>query len=120
MAQLNLIELAVDTGAELLFEQYRRELSAIELPPFIATAYEISVGRAHHRFGRFAQAQERLKGAAHLASTHGLNAMLFKAEEALAELEKAAPPVRESRPVPLDLEEVATAIRELRAEAGVG
>ena len=120
LAQLNLIELATDTGAELLFTQYRRELESVELPPYFATAYQVSVGRGLHRFGYFDQARARLQTAMAMAQEHGLNAVLFKAEEAMAELEKAAPPIRQSSPIPLDLEEVATAIRELRREAGVG
>ncbi len=120
LAQLNLIELATETGAEILFEQYRRQLEDVDLPPYFATAYQVSIGRGYHRFGNFDLARGRLQLAAAMAQEHGLNAVLFKAEEAMAELEKASPPPRLSSPIPLDLEEVASAIRELREEAGVG
>lgn len=120
MAQLNLLELATATGAELLFQQYRRGLERADLPPYIATAFEISLGQGLHRFGRTEDARMHLRRGVVLAEEHRLNAVLHRAEQALLELEKAAPPLRQSSPVPLDLEEVASAIRDLRVHAGVG
>lgn len=120
MAQLNLMELATDTGAELQFEQYRRGLEDHDLPPFLATAYELTAGRGLCRFGQYELGVMRIERGRMMALEHRLNAVVFRAEALLAEAKKTAPPPRLSSPVPLDLEEVATAISELRQEAGVG
>lgn len=114
LAQLNLIELAADTNAEVVFEQYRRDLEGVQLPPFLGAALQVAIARGFHRFGRSEQARERLRRAQTVALEHSLNLVYFKAEELFVEIEKAAPPPRESSPVPLDLEEVASAIRGLR------
>jgi hypothetical protein len=60
-----------------------------------------------------------LERALSLAGEHGINQFLFDAEEALLKLETPVPPPRVSSVVPLDVEEVANAIKQLRNTVGV-
>jgi tetratricopeptide (TPR) repeat protein len=112
-ATINLLEMSSRTGAGILFEGYRRQLMNEQLPPYLTTAYELNVGLGYRRLGEFDKARPYLQRAIALASEHGLNQYLFEAEEALQELQKQSPPHRVQREVPLDLEEVATAIKEM-------
>lgn len=118
-AQLNLLEIAAQTGAEVHFESIRRQLSDISLPPYLATAYQLNVGNGYVRFGDLRRAESHLVRAIGLARDHGHNQYAFEAEEALRDLQKAAPLRSVLSAVPLDLEEVANAIRELRTATGV-
>ena len=114
-ADLNLLEISSLTGAEMHFEQYRRSLVTQKLPPFLATAFELNVGLGYLRFSNESKARLHLERALALATDHGINQFLFDAEEALLQLDATAPPQRVQKDVPLNLEEVANAIRELRA-----
>lgn len=118
-AALNLLEISSLTGAETLFEQYRRDLVQHRLPPYMATAFALNVGLGYHRFGNIDQARVHLERAIALAEEHGINEYLFEAEEALSKLNAPASSRTSPRELPLDLEEVASAIRELREAAGV-
>src|SRR5205814_873421 len=44
LATLNLMDIASHTGAEVLFEQYRRQLIAEKLPPYLATGFQLVLG----------------------------------------------------------------------------
>lgn len=112
-ATINLLEISSRTGSGIVFEGYRRQLLNEELPPYLTTAYELNVGLGYRRLGEFEKARPYLQRAIALASEHGLNQYLFEAEDALRELQKQSPPHRVQRDVPLDLEEVATAIKEM-------
>jgi tetratricopeptide (TPR) repeat protein len=118
-ATLNLLEIAAQTGAEMLFEQHRRQLADQHLPPFLATGFEVNVGKGYQHFGNFAKARLHLEHAMAMAGEHGLNQFLFEAEEALFELETPKPPRRVAGELSLDVDEVASAIRELRESVGV-
>jgi hypothetical protein len=104
---------------QMLFELYRRQLSDVQLPPFLAMAFELNVGLGYRRFGEFEKARAFLERAMALASRHGLNQYLFEAEEALLQLDAPVPPARVSAEPSLDLQEVASAIRDLRESVGV-
>jgi tetratricopeptide (TPR) repeat protein len=117
-ATINLMELSYQTGGEMLFELYRRQLSGVEMPPLLATSYQLFVGLGYRRFGDLSKARSFLERALTLAEQHALNQQLFDAEEALLQLDAPQPPLRTSRDVSLDLEEVACAIRELRESVG--
>ena len=117
-ATLNLIEIAAETGAEMLFEQHRRQLADQHLPPFLAVGFDLNVGTGYQRFGNFAKARLHLERAMALAGEHGLNQFLFEAEEALFQLDTAKPPRRVAGGISLDVDEVASAIRELRESVG--
>jgi tetratricopeptide (TPR) repeat protein len=116
---LNLMEVASLTGAQTVFEDYRRQLRAQPLPPRMAIAYAISVGVGYHRFGNVDQARAHLQRALAMAQEHGINQYLFEAEEALLQLDVPAAARSVSATVPIDLQEVAGAIREMKEAAGV-
>jgi tetratricopeptide (TPR) repeat protein len=117
-ATLNLMEIAAQTGAEMLFELYRRELVGQAMPPYMVTAFELTVGGGYQRFGNFEKAQSHLQRAVALAGEHGFNQFLFEAEESLLQLETPPPARKGPAELSLDLQEVADAINELRNSVG--
>ena len=117
-ADLNLMDIAARTHAETLFELYRSRLVGEQLPPFLATAFEFHLGTGYQQFGNTARARVHLERAVAQAERHGLSQFLFDAEAALSTLETTTP-LPQVKGVSLDVEEVATAIRELREAAGV-
>ena len=118
-ATLNLLEIAALTGMQPLFELYRRQLSGQPLPPYMATAFELNLGTGYQRFGDLTTARLHLERAAIMAGEHGFNQFVFDAEEALNQVDTATPPRRTPTSIPLDVQEVANAIKELRETAGV-
>lgn len=114
---LNLLEIASQTGAETLFELYRRQLAHEPLPPRVATSYQLNVGLAYRRFGKYDRARTHLDRALALAGEHGYTKYLLQAEEALHHLKKAAPPPRHPATISLDTEEVAAALHHMREVA---
>jgi tetratricopeptide (TPR) repeat protein len=117
-ADLNLLELAAQTGAETVFEQYRQLLRGRHLPPYLETGFELSLGLGYRSFGQLERAERHLRRAVELAEQHSINQLLFEAEEALRQVETQKP-LREVEPtVSLDVAEVAQAIRQLRETAG--
>lgn len=118
-ATLNLLEIAAQTGAEMHFEQYRRQLVDQQLPPFLAAGFELTLGTGYQHFGNLAKARVHLERAMAMASEHGLNQFLFEAEEALFQLDSPRPVRRVAEEVSLDVNEVASAIKELRESAGI-
>ena len=117
-AQLNLLEVASQTRSEVHFEAIRRQMSGVELPPYLSTGFHLNVGTGYARFGELGKARQHLERAIAMAQEHGHNQFLFEAEEALLGLETTSPPPRVQREVSLDIEEVASAIRELRETIG--
>lgn len=118
-AALNLLEVSSLTGSEPLFEYYRRHLAQQPLPPYMATAFALNVGLGHERFGNGERARVALRKAMALAEEHGINEYLFQAEEALLGLDARTLATRPPVQIPLDLTEVADAIRDLKHAAGV-
>ena len=120
-ATLNLLDIAAHTGSEMLFDVYRRQLGTYELPPIMATGFELTLGNGYQRFGELSKARHHLEQAIALAGEHGFNQYLFDAEEALLQLEAPTTSLspHESPPLSLDTQEVAEAIRQWRATAGV-
>lgn len=115
---LNLLEIAAQTGAETLFELYRRQLAEQELPPRMATAYQLNTGLAYRRFGNHGRAHDHLQRAFAMAGEHGFIKYLLQAEEALNHLHKAVPPPRHPATLSLDTEEVAAALHSMREVVG--
>jgi tetratricopeptide (TPR) repeat protein len=118
-ATLNLLEIAALTGMQPMFELYRRQLVGLELPPYMATAFEMNLGTGYQRFGDVGSARLHLERAAIMAGEHGFNQFVFDAEEALEQLDAVTPPRRTRTSIPLDVQEVAQAIKGLRETAGV-
>jgi hypothetical protein len=104
-----------------VFEQYRRELAAVMMPPLLQGYYLLYTGRGYHIFDRPALARTTLERAIAHANAHRLNQILIEAEQLLLD-------VRTGRELPMaaattslseDTRAVADAIRELRTLAGV-
>jgi tetratricopeptide (TPR) repeat protein len=118
-ATLNLLEVAGMTGMETMFEQYRRQLADVSLPPQLAAAYPLMIGQGYHRLGDANKARPYLEKAVTLATDLGFSQYLFEAEQSLSELERPVPTNNKVEPVVLDLEEVVDAIRGLREAAAI-
>lgn len=118
-ATLNLLEIASLTGGETIFELYRRELAASELPPYMQTAFEMNLGTGYRQFGDLARARRHLKQAITMAEEHGFNQYLYAAEKALSDLDAPSATPKGTAAITLDTEEIAKAIQGLREMAGV-
>ncbi len=118
-AALNLLDLAAETGSQVLFEQYSRQLAAAKLPPQLEAAYELTLGTGLKRFGQIEIARRHLVHAVELSRVHSLNQYLHEAEKALSGLNAPAPLHRSPTAMPTGVEEVALAIRELRELSGI-
>jgi tetratricopeptide (TPR) repeat protein len=117
-ATLNLLDIAAQTGAETLFELYRRQLATEQLPPQMVAWYQLNTGIAYRRFGQFDRARTYLERALAIAEERGYHRYVFEAEDALQHLEMERPPRRMPEPLSLDTREVASAIQRLREVAG--
>jgi tetratricopeptide (TPR) repeat protein len=120
-ASINLLEGASLDGAELVFEQYRRQLEAEALPADLETTLALFVGRGYARFGRTEAARGALRRAATLASGYGFHQLAFEAEAAIEELGQ---PRRVPPPADFEVAEAVrpavAAMRELRELVGAG
>ncbi|MGH7717332.1 MAG: hypothetical protein ACREON_00615, partial [Gemmatimonadaceae bacterium] len=73
LALVNLLELAAESGSETLFEQYRRELTAVELPPSLSGYFHLYVGKGCLRFERYPSAKAAFERAVAVAQEHSVN-----------------------------------------------
>jgi tetratricopeptide (TPR) repeat protein len=80
VASLNLLYLATLDGSELEFEQRRRALMKVPLPPRLGVDFQIYSGDGYRRFHRESQAQAAFARAVVLAERHSLNELLIEAE----------------------------------------
>ena len=119
VATINLLEIAAFDRAEPVFEQYRRELSDVALPPFLEASYHLYVGEGLRLFGRIDAARESITRALDIASRHRLNQLSFRAEDALRAIETVMVPHR-AITVPSTVADVAEAIGRMRAAALAG
>jgi tetratricopeptide (TPR) repeat protein len=88
-AMINLLDLAADEHREPVFEQYRRELEDVSLPPTLATYYYYFVANGHRVFDRPLLAKAAIGCAIELATENKLGQWLVKSERLLEELQKA-------------------------------
>jgi tetratricopeptide (TPR) repeat protein len=123
-AACNLMYLANESGQELLFQQYRKVLSNIDLSPEILAFYQIVEGEGLARFGDVHEARIVLERAVKTAERFQLNAYVHRAETVLAKLGRA--PVVSTQhttdvEAPAAISHVVTAVRRLRemSEASV-
>lgn len=121
VAVINLLEIASLDRREPVFEQYRRELLAANLPATLEAHYHYYVGQGYRTFGRNEQAKQALERAIDAASKHQINEVVIKAEQSLSEIaagsnhsEKTSSAEPSQR-----VTEVADAIHEMRTLAGV-
>lgn len=117
-ATLNLLEISALTGAETLFELYRRQLATETLPPLMQAAYHVNVGQAYRRFNDRAKAKRHLDRGRSIAGEFGFNRYVIEAEQALDEMTMPMTPARVPTSMSLDTQEVASALRQLRELAG--
>jgi tetratricopeptide (TPR) repeat protein len=130
VATINLMELEAMDGCEPRFEEYRRQLDGLTLPPVLQAEYYYSLGEAHRIFQHPDQARQALTRAMEVATAHGLNEHAFRAEQALAELEvaarqsererRAAQRVAPATAAPETLSDVVTALGRMRATVDAG
>jgi tetratricopeptide (TPR) repeat protein len=120
-ALINLMELASLENIEPVFEQYRRELAAAELPTMLSAYYFYYVGKGYRMFDRPDAARASFERAVEISQSHQLNQILFDSEQALRELESGTA-LQEATPFEEpsgEVQLVASAIRDLRETAGV-
>ena len=124
-AKINLLDLAADERREPVFEQYRRELEDVSLPPTLATYYFYFVARGHSEFGRPLLAKAAIERAIELAIANKLGQWVVKSEEFLEELQrkeirKSNSEAREAAAVwSPEVLSIADRLSELRTMAGV-
>jgi len=87
-AMINLLDLAADERRETVFEQYRRELEDVSLPPTLATYYYYFVANGHRVFDRPLLAKAAIERAIELATENKLGQWLLKSERMLEEIQK--------------------------------
>ena len=121
LAAINLIEIAALDRCEPVFEQYRRELEGVALPPFLQASYLLQVGEGHRTFGRPDSARVAFARAMELSARHQLNQIAFRAESSLREIDAgiAVAAAATAEPSP-SVQDVAEAMSNLRTLAGVG
>jgi tetratricopeptide (TPR) repeat protein len=123
MAQINLMELAYLDNNEILFEQYRRTVANVPLPPYVETVYHETRAHGLRVFGRIDEATEAFRRMLDVASRHGLNEFVLKAESALKDVSSVAPPLtRQAREIverPAAIGVVTDSLLRLREHAGL-
>jgi tetratricopeptide (TPR) repeat protein len=120
IATINLLECAAADGREPIFEQYRRELADVSLPVSLACHYHFYVGEGYRLFRRLDQSRAALQRSLAIASQHGINEMVIRAERALQQVGDAGVVIIAETPAPSEeIAEVASAIREMRELVGV-
>jgi hypothetical protein len=121
MSELNLMELAATQRAELQFDKYRRDLEDADFTPQLRVTYLLYVGRGYHALGQDEDAVPYLERAVEMASQHGLNALLFEAEAALADAARRRRFERTSGAPQVDREvqSVIDAIQGMKHAAGI-
>ena len=119
-ALVNLMELAYQDGRELVFEQYRRELSREELTPYLEAVYHEACAEGFSAFGRAAEARHAAQRMLAVAERHELNEFVLKSESLLhaAKAQPAEPPSA-PRALTAQTRKIARAIARMRAAAGL-
>ena len=126
-ATINLLDVAVYERREPLFEQYRRELEGVALPPALAPYYFLFMAQGYRAFDKPSLAKAAAHRAAVISASHQLGQTLIEAEQLLDELnademraqraERAAARGTTWSP---EVQLIADAIHEIRTMAGVG
>lgn len=120
-AAVDLIEVGAMQMNEPLVERYRRELLDEPLTPYLQTVYHYHSALAHHAFGKFPLAETALDRAGELAQKHGHNQLLFKIDELRDTVRKGVAAERRAAAARnvADVQDIAAAVAEMRALAGV-
>lgn len=119
-AIINLMELAHLDASELVFEQYRRELTREAMMPGIEVSFLQVSAEGLRTFGRIPEAKRIAERMLDVASRHGLSEYVIRADSLLSEIEQPPTliPRATSAPSPR-VENIARSIAEMRAAAGL-
>lgn len=119
-ALVNLMELAHRDGRELVFEQYRRDLAAEDLTPYLQVTYLEACVAGFRAFGRHGEAQHTAQRMLNVAERHGLNEFVLKAEALVRDVDVASRvPDADDRPPTSEALAIARAITDMRIAAGL-
>jgi tetratricopeptide (TPR) repeat protein len=125
-AVINLLDVAVHERREPLFEQYRRDLEDVTLPPALAAYYYIYVAQGHRSFDQLPLATAAITRAIEIARSNQLGQAQFEAEgifEGLKrdEARERREEMQTARNVSWspEVQHIANALHELRTMAGV-
>ncbi len=113
-AMVNLLHIAVKAGHQLQFEHYRNVLTNTVLQPYLRAYYHLFSGEAFKRFGSLSAAVEEFQAAIAVASVNNLNQVIIAAEDALSKVEAPSTPGNVAPAWPVDLDQIAVAIGEMR------
>ena len=124
LAHVNLMELAYLEGNELQFEQTRRTVTGLQLPPYIEAVFHETCANGFCRFGRLDEAAAAFQRMLDVAERHSLNEFVIKAASALEDVARVKPPLvdmarRAIEEQPTEVAAVATSIARMRAHAGL-
>ena len=124
LAHVNLMELAYLEGNELQFEQTRRTLTGLQLPPYIEAVFHETCANGFCRFGRLDEATAAFRRMLDVAERHSLNEFVIKAASALDDVARVKPPLvdlarRSIEEQPVEVATVASSIARMRAHAGL-
>ena len=117
---VNLMELAYGDGRELVFEQYRRELAAEELTPYLEVVYLETCVAGLRTFGRGVEARHAAERMLDVAERRGLNEFVLKAEALVRDDDRSSrtSAVVDALPTAQSIT-IARAITEMRIAAGL-
>jgi tetratricopeptide (TPR) repeat protein len=119
-ATVNLMELAHLDGRELVFEQYRRELTREEMMPNVEVSFLQVAADGLRAFGRIPEAKRVVERMLDVASRHSLHEHVIRADAMLEEIERPPSPAPPQAPLPrADVANIARAIAEMRVVAGL-
>jgi tetratricopeptide (TPR) repeat protein len=118
---LNLMEIAAADGEELLFEQYRRSIDVMTLPPEVEVLYWMQGGTSYESLGKYDEARAFLEKAISFAEANELYHFVFQADAALRSLGSAERRRAAGSKVALDgyVEDIVERLKKDREEIGV-
>ena len=123
-ATLNLLDVSVQERREPLFEQYRREMEGVLLPPALQTYYYMYIAQGHHAFDQPALAKAAITRAIDIAAQNQLGQLRYEAEQFLEQIESQDRRERQKRGAfsantswSPEVQGVAEALHELRVMA---
>jgi len=124
IAQINLMELAYLERNEPLFEHHRRAVAGIAMPPYVETVFHETHAHGLRAFDHLEDAALAFRRMLAVAERHGLHEFVLKAEQALADVERIAPPLasterREVETQSTEIVRVADCLVRLREHAGL-
>ena len=119
-ATINLMELAHLDARELVFEQYRRELTSEAMAPNQEATFLQVSAEGLRTFDRIPEAKRAAERMLDIASRHSLHEYVIKADLILDAIEKPAAPTPQEAPASsARVANIARTIAEMRVAAGL-